>query len=423
MPEDPKLNLDDWDSLPLDESADDWDAPPAVPSAPAPPPPEEALAEAAPEPEISPDPVESIGAAFPETADPAVEPDFEADLAAALPAGLEPDLSDFDAPEVLAEAAPGDTPEPPVASDEADEPWEADVPADETFGPPPNLEPEPAATPEPATEPEPDFEIEVAPEEPAPVIGPDSDPDEGDEDEAPFLQAKDGGETQAAAAPEPPPQMPEVELNIEDLSTKKVELDIDGIFLESAEAGAPAADEPQPEPEPTAQATEKPAEAAPPPEPVKRKIPKAKLLLIAVPALLLLLGLLFGAYTLFFAEEEKPVVRETIISPEAPPRDPEPGDMPVETLYVGFPGPQGDTLVEILVVLHYNDLPDRALITDRLPTLRDIIYRAVQGKGAAMVSDGEIQRVLREELAVSLNQALGREAVNYVQITQIRILH
>ena len=408
----PDLNFDDWDSIPLDPAADDWDDP-------------------------------SAAAPYPPPAYPAVEP------AADQPSDPEPEIViDFDIPEPLDSFADqGDEADGP---DDADGPDEAaaqtdfgsvlsgfesvGLPPDDTFGPfapvadsaeifDPFEQIDAGGSP---------AELEIAappapPEPPADLPAASSpaseEPEEPEEDYDVHLGAGDIDDAFAAieGPPAPPPEMLEPDLNFDELTTKKVELDIDGIFLDSAAEEAPA----PPEPEPVPLAPEEPApEDEPPPEPVRKKIPKAKLLLIAVPALVVLLGLVFGAYKIFFSsEEETPAAREAIIDPRVQPRDPEPGEMTLGAFYIGFPGNQGDTLVEMTVVLHYNDFPDQAVIEERLATVRDLIFRATQGKGSQVISDGEMQKALREELAANINLVLGREAVSYVQITQIRILH
>lgn len=435
----PDLNLDDWDSIPLDPDANDWDDSPASPApSPSPPtgPPETESVSAEPEIVIDFDIPESP-AGFPEqdetsalTGGPAGEanayPDGEFDFpedisglsvdepdefdASALPTDINLDfdsvLSDFEAPD-----APPDDVSGPPASDKT-----------ETFDPFAQIDAgDPPSGPTPAPGPAADFTSSPAPP-PVPFSSDDDDHGEADEDFDAHLGSKDIDDAFAAieGRPAPPPPMPEAGLDLDELTTKKVELDIDGIFLDSAEEETP--EEPATEPEPPA-----PEPAAvveePPLEPVKKKIPKLKLLIIVVPALLVALVLIFGIYKFFLAKEDVAEVRELVIDPRVPPRDPVPGELSMEAFYIGFPGSQGDTLVEMTVVLHYNDVTDKALIEERLPAVRDLIFRATQGKGSQVISDGEIQKGLRQELADNINLALGRASVSYVQITQIRILH
>ncbi len=143
---------------------------------------------------------------------------------------------------------------------------------------------------------------------------------------------------------------------------------------------------------------------------------------MVVPALLILLGLAFGAYKLFSPSAKDIPAPPPIISPDLPAHDPIPGEMPLDSFYINFPGRPNDTIIELSIVLHYNDSPDESLIRDSLVTLRDIIYRVTQGKGSLVITDNELQRALREELRERINAVLGGERVSYVQINQIRIL-
>ncbi len=212
--------------------------------------------------------------------------------------------------------------------------------------------------------------------------------------------------------------------DLEELPTKKVELDIEGIFLEEPEdlpAPPPVEEEAPPPPEP--------APSPPPKAPVEspkgsKKIPKTKLLLLAVPAIVLVLGLGFGVYKLFFSSsaggKNGPAMT---IDPRVPPREPTPGTLDLGPFYLNFTGGQSEIIVEMNVALHYKDLPDKMAVEQNLTRVRDIVLRVSQGLGDQIVSDGESQRTLRRDAAEKINAALGGEKIDYVQITQIRILH
>ena len=374
----PEPNLDDWDSLPLDPDSDDWDDPPAAkPAASAPtPPPDDDLDD---EPPVAPP-------AEPESAPDTLPDDFD------LP---EPTADDFDAP---ADLPPDDfdLPDPAPADD-------FDAPVDE-------------------------------PKMPAPVLPPitaaDDETDESDDDFGAHLAAlsidehfpPDGGDAPPASPVEPEPAQDE------EPATKKVELDIEGIFLddheEPSDSDGDMPDDGGPEEAPPVEA-EAPPPAPPeaPAEEGKKKIPRLKLLLIVGPAVLILAALGLGAYKLFFAAEPEPPPPPLVIDPRPPHRDPAPGDMELNPFYVNFPGSPNETIVEMQVVLHYPDLPNKMVIDEKMPVIRDIIFRITQSKGAQVISNGELQRSLRQELADQANLALGGEHITYVQINQFRILH
>lgn len=247
------------------------------------------------------------------------------------------------------------------------------------------------------------------------------------------LPDDDDFDAAAESAPEEPPVADEEEIPLPNISepkppSKKVELDIEGMQFK---ADQPPAEE-EPEEDPEEGEPEPPREAAPPKaeEPaapegpsLRRKIPRLKLLLIVGPALLLLLGLVFGLMALF--SDPEPVYvppPPPDISPELPLREATAGEMRLESFYVSFPGRANDTIIELSLILHYNDTPDALLIRDKLTPLRDIIYRVAQGKGSLIITDSTLQGVLREELRERANLLLGGEYISYVQIDQIRIL-
>lgn len=229
--------------------------------------------------------------------------------------------------------------------------------------------------------------------------------------------------------------------DLESISAQKVELDIEGIVLAPP---APAEEEPEApieedEPEPPAMEEEAPppapAEEAPPSPPESpgrlaaiklfiKSVPPKKMLIIALPALLIFVGLAFGAYKLFFSSSVKEAPTAAVsFDPTVPPREPEPGALDLGAFYLSFPAQEGETIVEMTVVLHYLDLPDRQKLEENLTRVRDIIYRAARAKGDRVVADGELQRALREELAEEIGRAIGRpKGLDYVQIVRFRVL-
>jgi flagellar basal body-associated protein FliL len=230
-----------------------------------------------------------------------------------------------------------------------------------------------------------------------------------------------GGGTEQDEEP-PASMMEKIEAELEDLPTKKVELDIEGIFLEDHDP--PPVEEEELLPEPQVEAAPPEVDLSVPEEaPSPRKIPRLKLLMVLAPVLLLVFGLGFGVYKLFFfspSAEEGPA--PLVIDPTVPPREPLPGSLDLGAFYVNFPGDRGETIMEMTVVIYYKDLPDRAAIEARLPLIRDIIYLVAQGQGSQVISNGEAQRQLRQIAAEQANAALGGEHIDYVQVSQIRIL-
>ncbi|MCL2029839.1 MAG: flagellar basal body-associated FliL family protein [Deltaproteobacteria bacterium] len=372
---------DDWDSLPLDPTADDdWD-------------------EAPPEAASSPD--------LPADGDWDAGQDGLAELEGAL--------------SLASPAADDDWDEEPAPTDHLDNPDDDDW--DEA--------PSEAASPLPKAEPMPKEEPNV--------------PSEAEDFDFPppelfdaFPEEKAGDEREQAAVPEAPVPDgadPESDL-LSHLASgvalpKKVELDLEDDFLEdlasqvSGTANQPSepSEEPAPEPEEPAPSEEEPVPPEEPaePEPLAvrlRKIPKPLLLAALALLLLVLTGLGWGVHRLFF---HSPPPRILVINPAVPQRDPEPGEVLLRPFYINFAG-EPEAIVEMSVQLYYNDLPDRELIETNLPVVREAIFRLTRIKGSQVVTSGEMQRALRQELIRAANEALGAEAVSYVQFTQFRIL-
>lgn len=447
--------VDDWDSLPLDPDSDDWDD--------IPPP----KTDFVPNPDSTSPPIPA--APIPPAADPpsfpglppgALPPPDSGQIASLLGAEDEFKVDDF-GDQLLDVDITLDEPESPA--DESDPPANPDLVSanllspneDSTVIPVDDLNFDelmsaaPAAktestgggqfqtpgTEEPAGQDYPGSEAETGPvlsssdlatnDFPEPWAGSETSPDS----ELDALNSHFGGppledEDESSKGLDSASLLDKIEAELEDLPTKKVELDIEGIFLEDHEP--PTAEMELPEPEP--QLPEEPSLPETPPPvaeeaPAPKKIPKIKLLMLLVPALLLVCGLGLGFYKLFFSSSPGPEgPAPLVIDPTVPPRDPQPGSLDLGAFYINFPGERGETIMEMTVVLHYKDLPDRAAIEARLPLVRDIIYLVTQGQGSQVISNGEAQRLLRQAAAEQANAALGGDHIDYVQISQIRIL-
>ena len=375
--------LDDWDNLPLDPAADDWDAPPAKP----------ALEEATPE----------------EPAQPELEapPEETAPPPQSQPGPVDED--DFD------DEAPG-------SMDGLLDGLGDDIPSPE-----PDPDPDPGPGPEPET---PEPQAEAPKPKPAPKLPPPPPPGAFDA----FLGDHAG---QGVGFTPPPPAGPESEASDSEPAAslpQKVELDIEGIFFDDLVAATGQGDEPAAE-EPAAPAEEAqapaeetpapddPAQAPPPPPEAAphHKIPLAKLLILVLPTLAVLVVLGLVVHRLFI-HTPPPPPEVLVIDPAPSAREPEPGEIPLKPFYINFAG-EPEVIVEMSAVLYYNDISDRELIEANLPSVREVIFRLTRNKGGQVVTNGGMQRALRQELRQAANEALGAEAISYVQLTQFRILH
>lgn len=355
----------------------------------------------------------------------AVPPDFEAPKTT-----VELNVGDFE--ESLSLAGQGE-----VDPDEPRPPFDAHLLEDETS--PDESDPSPSGPVKAAAAPEP------GPGEPAGEAEPDgadaSDPAELDglktlQD----ISAPPNGVTAVSALPD------SLASDLQDIATQKVELDIEGIFLDehgpeaekepqeaveeenhlAEEAGAePDQDVPEPPGLPDSDAAKGLKARIKSLPATLKKIPKAKLLLVLAPVFLLMAGMSFGVYKLFFSSVQETAVRAIVIDPTVPPRPAEPGILDLGPFYVSFPAESGvgETIVEMTFAVHYNDLPDRAALESRMTTVRDLIFRSARGKGGQVAASGDVQRELRDDLRGQLNAlAGGGDRIDYVQIVQVRIL-
>ena len=209
---------------------------------------------------------------------------------------------------------------------------------------------------------------------------------------------------------------------------EKVELDIEGMFMEEPEGEAPPEDgqEPPSELSPDDKLLEelllnKDKEATE--NQGRTMVAKRKRLLIIVPAAIVILSILgLIVKFVFFSPAEVIAPVTLIISPDAPPRDAVSGELALDPLYINFPGIKHETIVEMSLIIYFNDFPSRDVINNNLSTIRDIIFRITQSKGSEIIANGEMQQLLRQQLQDNINQTLGNKHISYIQIGQIRIL-
>ena len=204
------------------------------------------------------------------------------------------------------------------------------------------------------------------------------------------------------------------------VKSEKVELDIEGMFAEDPE------DDPTEEmsdPSPIDDDDEPLVVAPPPISKGRTMVARRKLLLITVPVaigVISLLGLIVKF--VFFSPSESAAPVTLIISPDAPPREAISGELALDPLYINFPGAKQETIVELSIIIYFDDSPSLNVINNNMSTVRDIIFRITQSKGREIIANGEMQQLLRQQLQDSINKTLGEGHISYIQIGQIRIL-
>lgn len=408
----PDQSIDDWDSLPFDPDADNWDdEPPPFPA--------------------TDFPDKSAGADDGQQPAPAALPDDPfADIDPVDDIGLE-SLS-FQPVSAASEslATADDLAVSPKTVDKAPEDLRIAPPIDD-FEESPPVDIAPTALSRPALDADPDPRLYKSSTPAAALFSAEDEDDGSPDDFSTLLEAVDINEAFAGlddggSVQQEKDEFPNIVTAASDDAEaviKKVELDIEGIFLDDVETepeeppADTADDEPWPEEEP---AEEVPAAVED--YPAKKKIPRIKFLMVIGLASLGFMGILFGVYKIFFSGSAEVVPPDLVIDPSIPPREPVPGEITLEPFFINFPAGPSETIIEMTVILYYEDLPDRAEIERKLTAVRDVIYRVTQGKGAQIVTNGELQKVLRQELAEKSNLLFDANKITYVQIGQIRIL-
>jgi flagellar basal body-associated protein FliL len=215
---------------------------------------------------------------------------------------------------------------------------------------------------------------------------------------------------------------------------KKVELDLDGIFNEAKRE----ADNLSPE------ATRLPEEA-PPIEPEKEilvelpsqepnlsgpiKFARYKILIFFSILGLAVAGLGFGAYQIFFKSPPQP---KTVNEEYQPPSDLAqplvkiPGVLTLERFYVSLGEEPNRTLVEMEIILHYQDEPVAQILKNENVVIRDLIFRLTKTVDPSIVTEMEERRQLQANLLSTLNNLPQLHsdptdpALTYVQISLLK---
>jgi flagellar basal body-associated protein FliL len=220
-----------------------------------------------------------------------------------------------------------------------------------------------------------------------------------------------------------------------DAVPQKVELDLDGIFDQARKEAeqlspeathlpveAPKPDEPAPDPSPEADLA---AEAALSPAEVK-KVARYKMLIVLGTLGVVVLGMLFALYRIFFrSAPPAPQVRPFVVEPDTllSARAPIPGEMPLGRFYLTLGEAPDSVVVEMEITLHYHDSPDAPLISGEMTLIRDLIYRLTKPLGPALLTDPDVRRQLQADLLQTLNniEALRSDPADprltYVQIS------
>jgi len=195
------------------------------------------------------------------------------------------------------------------------------------------------------------------------------------------------------------PNLEEAQLEAGRPLPKKVELDIDDIFTQEEAAEPEEALEPESEKE-TAEVLE--AELPPP------KYAFYKIVLLGG-AGVLVLTVLISLVVLLFPDIQPPEVRQLLEGPIS---------MELQPFIINYPDEQGDTIIQLRFSLSFSNAQAREEFSGRLLTMRDLLFRYMQGQKPIDPDSQEAKDKLRENLIRLISGALKKGKIKDLQILE-----
>lgn len=139
---------------------------------------------------------------------------------------------------------------------------------------------------------------------------------------------------------------------------------------------------------------------------------KKKLIIIAAVALIVLIGGGVFAYTMFFSgknqsgdaqqKAEKSKVKTAM--------------MPLEPFILNLA--EHGRFLKLTIQLELSDAATQPTVTERIPQLRDAIITLVSSKSAESLSSPEGKFLLKDEILLRANQAIGKDVFKNLYFTE-----
>jgi flagellar basal body-associated protein FliL len=221
-----------------------------------------------------------------------------------------------------------------------------------------------------------------------------------------------------------------------DAIPQKVELDLDGIFDQARKEAD------QLSPDATHPPIQAPVEETPPPaapeeiidvSPLNsggsvKKVARVKMFILVATVSVIVLGLGFAIYGIFFANRPTPLPPARVIEADSlnATRVLIPGELPLDRFTITLDEVLPPVVVEMDVILHYHDYEDESVIKSRLYMIRDLIFRLTKAEGQPILTDPERRARFQADLLTTLNniEELRSDSENprltYVQIGLLR---
>lgn len=145
-------------------------------------------------------------------------------------------------------------------------------------------------------------------------------------------------------------------------------------------------------------------------ETTKKGFGKKKLIIIVVAVLLLIGGGVFG-YTMFFSPKDK--------GTEAKKEEKGKGKtvmIPLEPFILNLA--EHGRFLKLTMQFELSDSTAQAAVTEKVPQLRDAIITLVSSKSADALSSPEGKFLLKDEILLRANQAMGRDVFKNLYFTE-----
>lgn len=147
-------------------------------------------------------------------------------------------------------------------------------------------------------------------------------------------------------------------------------------------------------------------------EPVKKGFGKKKLIIIAAVAIVVLIGGGFFAYTMFFSGKDKAADGQQ----KAEKSKVKTAMMPLEPFILNLA--EHGRFLKLTIQLELNDAATQPAVTEKIPQLRDAIITLVSSKSAESLSSPEGKFLLKDEILLRANQAIGKDVFKNLYFTE-----
>lgn len=139
---------------------------------------------------------------------------------------------------------------------------------------------------------------------------------------------------------------------------------------------------------------------------------KKKLIIIAAVALIVLIGGGFFGYTMFFSGKNKSGDSQQ----KAEKSKTKTAMMPLEPFILNLA--EHGRFLKLTMQLELNDAATQPTVTERIPQLRDAIITLVSSKSAESLSSPEGKFLLKDEILLRANQAIGKDVFKNLYFTE-----